>query len=111
MDKLEKYREAVQEILTEHGSHKTYFPEIEKQIIFDIVRDHYQILNIGWRNSKRTFGCSIHIDIKDGKVWIQENLTEINLADELIKKGVAKEDIVLGFLSPSMRKHSEFAAA
>jgi len=109
MDKLEIYRQAVKEILTEHGSRKTYFPEIEKQIIFDTLRDHYQILNIGWRNSKRTFGCSIHIDIKDGKIWIQENLTEIDLAKELIERGVAKEDIVLGFLSPSMRKHSEFA--
>ncbi len=111
MAKLEKYRQAVQDVLTVLGSRKTHFPEIEKQMIFDTVREHYQILNVGWRNSKRTFGCSVHIDIKDGKIWIQENLTEIDLAQELINKGVKKTDIVLAYLSPSLRKYSEFAVA
>ena len=111
MEKLEKYRQAVLDFLTGYGSHKLHFPEIETQMIFDTVRDHYQIVNNGWRGEKRTYGCPIHIDIKDGKVWIQENLTEVDIPAELMARGIAQQDIVLGFLSPWMRQHSEFAVA
>ena len=33
------------------------------------------------------------------------------IADELVEKGVAKEDIVLGFIEPEARQYSGFAAA
>jgi rRNA processing protein Krr1/Pno1 len=111
MDKVTSYRRIVQELLSEYGGYKPHFPEIERQIIFDTERDHYQIVNSGWRNEERTYGCSLHLDIKNGKIWIQQNLTEIDVAGELRARGVAQEDIVLGFLSPWTRQHSEFAAA
>ena len=38
-------------------------------------------------------------DIKDEKIWIQQNLTEDLVATELVEKGVPKHDIVLGFQS------------
>lgn len=109
MDKLEIYRKIVQELLTGYGSYKPQFPDIERQTIFDTERDHYQIVNLGWHGTDRTYGSTIHIDIKNDKIWIQQNMTEIDLAQELVEKGVAKKDIVLGFLSPSMRKYSDFA--
>jgi hypothetical protein len=108
MDKPEDYRRLVQDVIYEYGNHKSHFPEIETEFIFDTVRDHYQLMRVGWREKKRTHGCIVHIDIKDGKFWIQHDGTEIGLANELVEKGVPKEDIVLAFLSPSMRKHSEF---
>jgi hypothetical protein len=111
MDKLARYRRAVMDALTKYGSYTPLHPEIEKQLIFDTERDHYQLVHNGWRGHERTYGCSVHIDIKDGQVWIQEDVTDFDVAGELLARGVAREDIVLGFLSPRMRQHSEFAAA
>jgi hypothetical protein len=51
----------------------------------------------------------VHIDIKDEKIWIQRNNTEINLADRLVEMGVVKEHIVIGFQSPFTRQFSGYA--
>jgi hypothetical protein len=109
MDKIEKYRQIIQGLLTEIGSYKSHFPEIETQLIFDRERDHYQILKTGWRGLERTYGVSIHIDIKDEKIWIQQNNTDLLIAEELVEKGVPKEDIVLAFHAPYKRKYTGFA--
>ena len=53
----------------------------------------------------------MHIEIINGKIWIQYNMTEINLDDEFVRQGVPKSDIVLGFLSPKMREYSDYALA
>ena len=53
----------------------------------------------------------MHFDIIDGKIWIQRNMTEIDVAEALIEQGVSKSDIVLGFLSPKMREYSDYAIA
>jgi hypothetical protein len=55
------------------------------------------------------YGCVLHLDIKNGKIWIQQNGTEIGIADELVKLGVPKEDIVLAFHEPLMRQYTGFA--
>ena len=59
--------------------------------------------HIGWEELKHVYHCFIHIDIKDGKIWIQRNMTEDDLAQDLIEMGVAKEDIVLGLHPPYKR--------
>ena len=52
---------------------------------------------------------SINVDIKDKKIWIQRDGTEIGIANELIAAGVPKEDIVLGFHAPYKREFTDFA--
>ncbi len=42
----------------------------------------------------------IHIEIKEGKAWIYENKTDIDLARILVEMGIAKEDIELDYLPP-----------
>ena len=111
MDQITTYREIVQSLLSEIGSYKNHSSEIETQLLFDTTRDHYQILKTGWRGIKRTYGVSIHIDIKDGKVWIQRNATDLLIAEMLVEKGIPKENIVLAFHAPYKRQYTEFAAA
>lgn len=111
MDKIIVYQEIIQTLLTEIGSYKNPHPEIETQLLFDTTRDHYQILKTGWRDLNHTYGVSIHIDIKDGKVWIQRNATDLLIAEKLVELGIPKEDIVLGFHAPYKRQYTEFAAA
>jgi hypothetical protein len=45
----------------------------------------------------------VHFDIKDGKIWLQYNGTEIDFAQALFESGVPKSDIVLGFQAPHRR--------
>ncbi|MGB3653625.1 MAG: XisI protein [Rivularia sp. (in: cyanobacteria)] len=111
MEKLTKYRQLVQQILLEHGKHKSAYGDIEVQTIFDTQRDHYQIVYVGWKGDNWTHSCIIHIDIKGEKIWLQWNGTEDDIAADLVDLGVPKEDIVLGFQSPFMRKFTEYAVS
>ena len=63
----------------------------------------------GWDGVRRVHGSVIHIDIKDGKVWIQYDGTSRPVATELVAAGIPKEHIVLGFHPPDVRRHTEFA--
>lgn len=110
MDKLTQYREHIKSVLTEYGSYKPSYGDVEVQLIFDEERDHYQVITVGWNGYRRIRGCVLHVDIKDGKIWIQHDGTEIGIANELVALGVPKEDIVLAFHAPSRRKYTEFAA-
>jgi hypothetical protein len=84
---------------------------VEAQTIFDTERDRYQLLYSGWHNKKRIFGPVLHLDIKDGKIWIQWNGTEDDIAAELVALGVPKHDIVLGFHTPVLRQYTEYAVS
>jgi XisI protein len=111
MDKLEHYRQLIQEILTEHGQVKPVYGEIVMKLVFDLERDRYQLLRTGWQGDRRVFGALIHIDIEDGKIWIQYDGTEIGVANELNDQGIPKTDIVLAYHAPFMRQYNGFAIA
>ncbi|MBW4510287.1 MAG: XisI protein [Scytonematopsis contorta HA4267-MV1] len=106
---VEQYRQIIQQLILERAQRPFPIQEIEKQAIIDTERDHYLLLHTGWRENRRTHGCSLHIDIKDGKIWIQHDGTEVGIATQLVELGVPKDDIVLGFHSPYMRQFTEFA--
>ena len=108
---IEQYRQYIQNILLEksqRSSKNKIFTEYEVQTIFDTERDHYQLLSVGWRNNKRNFGCILHLDIKDDKIWIQHDSTDIGIANQLVEMGVPKEDIVLAFHEPEVRQFTGF---
>ncbi|MFB2918734.1 XisI protein [Aerosakkonema funiforme] len=111
MAKLETYREYIQNILIKYGSYKLDDEEVEVQLIFDTERDHYQILDIGWERYDRIYNCVMHLDIKNEKIWIQRNTTDIQIAKELVEMGVPKEDIVLGLHPPYKRQYTEYGVA
>lgn len=66
-------------------------------MIIDQERDRYLILDVGWQGNRRIHTCTVHLDIKDGKIWIQENITEAELGQALVEMWVAREDIIWGF--------------
>jgi hypothetical protein len=109
MDKLDRYRELVRQVIEEYGSYKPAYGDVEREIVIDPVRDHYQLLSVGWNDQRRIHGCVLHIDIKNGKIWIQHDGTEEGVANRFVAAGVPKQDIVLAFHSPFKRKFTEFA--
>lgn len=111
MDKITRYRQIIQKLLTEYANYGKHLGDVERQLVFDTARDHYQIVNVGWHKDQRIYGCSLHLDIKNDKVWIQHNGTEIEIGEELAAQGIPKQDIVIGFHSPYKRRFTEFAVS
>jgi hypothetical protein len=93
MDKLAQYRQYVQTLITRYAG------------------DHYQWMNVGWQHLNRIYRTIIHIDIKDGKIWLQQNLTDQDPAKELVEMGVPREDIVLGLQAPYKRPYTDYGVA
>jgi hypothetical protein len=111
MEKLQQYRQIIREVLTEQAHPYSQSTDVETEVICDTEHDHYQLTYIGWQDQKRIFNLILHFDIKDGKIWIQHNGTEIAIAQVLTEKGVPASDIVLGFHSPFKRQFSKYALA
>jgi hypothetical protein len=110
MDKLTKYQQEVEAFLQEEANIPISNKGLERQIIADHKRNHYQLLVCGWEGSKYVYSIQIHLDIKpNGKIWIQQNWTELQITDELMARGVAKDDIVLGFIPEYERSYTGFA--
>jgi serine/threonine protein kinase len=111
MEKLQQYRQIIREVLTEEAHPYCHSNDVETVLICDTEHDRYQLTYIGWENQKRIFNVILHLDIKDGKIWVQYNGTETAIAKFLTDKGVPASDIVLGFHSPFKRQFSGYALA
>ncbi len=111
MAKLERYRQYIQKLLMKYGRYEPYEEGIEVQLIFDPIQDHYQILDIGWSGYERIYNCVMHLDIKNEKIWIQRNMTDMQIAAELIEMCVPREDIVLGLQAPYKRQYTQYGVA
>jgi XisI protein len=111
MANLTQYRETVQKLLQSYAAFSRDDQEIDTELILDSTRDHYQLVHVGWQNERRVYGCVLHLDIKDGKIWLQHNGTENDIAAELVEMGIPKTDIVVGFHSPFKRQFTEYAVS
>ncbi len=112
MERIEEYRQFIRQLLTSHAAPDINSDlDVECQLVFDTEQDHYQILDVGWEGYKRIYNCFIHLDIKDCKIWIQRNMTEADLGQELVEMGVPKEDIILGLHPPYKRPYTGYGVA
>ena len=50
----------------------------------------------------------MHLDIINGKVWVQRDETEDGVTKELVAAGIAKEAIVLGFHPADVRPYTGY---
>jgi XisI protein len=109
MDTLERYRQIVRQLIDEYASYKPSHGQIETEAIVDPVNDHYEVMHVGWDGERRVHGSVIHIDIIDGKIWVQYDGTSRAVAEELLASGIPREAIVLAFHPPEARRYTEFA--
>lgn len=111
MDTIDTHRQIIQNVLTEYVRLQYAYGEIQNETIFDRDADRYLVMSVGWQDVRRIHGCLIHVDIISDKVWIQRDGTEHGIANELVAAGIPKDRIVLGFHSPEVRQHTEYALA
>lgn len=111
MDRINQYREIVQRVIQEYASHKPSNGDIQTEAVIDTDHDHYEVMHVGWDGWRRVHGSVIHVDIINGKVWVQYDGTNRPVAEEFLAAGIPRDDIVLGFQPAHLRKHTDFAVA
>lgn len=118
MDKLMAYRTAIKTILEQQYQitlAQTHRPsstdEVSDRLAFDDIHNHYLWFRFGWDARKLVQHIIIYISIKNDKVWVEQDNTDLCIVDRLLAAGIPKEDIVLGFHHPSKRSLTEFATA
>ncbi len=100
------------DILNEYSTVKPInLPDVENQLIFDEERGHYQLFRVGFEEQRRVHYCVFHFDLKEGKIWVQEDTTDIPIVQRLLDAGIPREEIVLGFHAPFKRPYTGFAVA
>lgn len=110
MDRLEHYRESIKKFLKQYAD-SNQNADISVQLVFDTENDHYLLLDIGWQNSRRVHDCIFHFDIIDGKIWLQENNTDLEIDSYLEEMGISPKEIVVGFHPPYVRRYSDYAVS
>ncbi|MBE9223843.1 XisI protein [Cyanobacterium stanieri LEGE 03274] len=111
MDKLTKYRQIICDLLSQQAEIVPLEKNIESETIFDEKWDRYLLLHLGWDGQKRIYSVLLHLEIREEKIWIQENNTDILVAEILLEKGVKREDIILGLKPAFVREYTGFGVA
>lgn len=108
MDRLNHYRQSIRKLIEKYID--AWREEgIETQLILDSERDHYLLLRVGWDGENRINYPVFHFDIKNERIWVQENNTDVEIDKDFEEMGISKKEIVVGFHHPSMREHSDYA--
>lgn len=111
MDQLDTYRQIIRDVLRPYTTITYANVDVRNRAAFDTENDQYVILSEGWDHKQHLHGCLIHVEIIDGKVWVQQDGTEDVITDDLVAAGIPKTDIVLGFQEPAVRPYTGFAIA
>jgi XisI protein len=111
MEHLNQYRAIIQQILQEYHQLQQESAEVgwESVLIVDRTEDRYLLMRLGWQGTTRINRNTIHVRLKNQKIWIEEDETEDSVATELLQLGVPHQDIVLAFHPPPLRQYTEFA--
>ena len=109
---LNHWRQTIKKTLTDLAA--IPFPEVvtmSAKTVFDEQSDVYLVIVEGWQDVRRLHGCLVHLEIKEDKIWVQQDGTEHGVATDLLAAGAPKDRIVLGFKSPQSRALTPFAVA
>jgi XisI protein len=103
------HRQVVMKILADYAD-RSIISSIQTLAVFDEKKDHYQLLDIGWDDEgRRVFQPILHLDLIDGKIWIQENSTDWDIAKALVEANIQPSEIVLGMHSKMLRQLGDYA--
>ncbi|BBC24050.1 XisI protein [Pseudanabaena sp. ABRG5-3] len=111
MDKLEIYQQIIRNVLLPYTKITYANVPVRNIAVFDDEHGQYLIMSDGWDGVRHLHGCLIHIEIIGNHLWVQRDGTEDGITDELVAAGIPKQDIVLGFQEPAVRKYTGYGVA
>lgn len=105
MEKIAQYKEIIKHLILEIKKMIPNEEGIDNQAIIDASGGHFLLFSVGWSGRHWVYSSFVHIDVRqDGKVWLQHDGTDLKIAEELVRRGIPKSDIVLGFQPPHARQ-------
>ena len=109
METVDTLRKAIQGVFAEWEK----LPRIPSYwnivAVVDSEHDRYTLQQVNFAKDKYTTDLLAYLEIRDGKIWILTDNTEEGIATDLVRFGVPKEQIVLGFYPSPLREVGEFA--
>jgi hypothetical protein len=111
MDRLDEYRQIVRTVLESYARIPNSYGQVKNSVIVDSEQNNFLLMHEGWQGPQRIHGCVVHVEIIDGKIWIQHDGIETGITPELVELGVPKYKIVLGFHPYHVRQHTGYAIA
>lgn len=110
MEQLNHYRNIIEEEFNYHAQIPySNMPELDRIVIIDKKRNHFLLMDMGWHGRKYHHDCVLQVEIKEDRIHIHQDWTDIGLASVLHRGGIPREKIVLAFLTPFERQYSDFA--
>lgn len=109
MDNIDQYRNIIQTILQAYADIPCSYGQITTELIVSQDCNHFLLIDEGWRDGLRVHGCLVHVQLRDGKIWIQRDGIEEGVTDELVASGIPKDKIVLAFHPPEVRQYTGYA--
>ena len=111
MDRAPDFASVIRQALQAHADFVGPVEGQEAVFAFDEERGEYLLLYQGWDGIRRIHHVLLHLELRDGKIWVQYDGTEEGIATDLLDRGVPAERIVLAFHHPRKRQFTEFAVA
>ena len=112
MEKVELYKNIIRKELSEWEElNNSDMPSVRNIFLEDVERNSFVLITMGWHNNTYIHNWLIHIEIKEEKIWIHEDLTGIGIINQLLEKEIPKSDIILAFIEPYLRDNTGLAKA
>jgi hypothetical protein len=109
MAPVERNRQAVELLMREYHAYDPSRDGVESLLIVDAERRHYIWMFVGWEGHRRIHHVAVHVELRDEKVWLECDNTNLVVAEDLVAAGIPKDAIVLGFRAPEVRPYTGFA--
>ena len=78
--------------------------------VFDHDSGNFLMIEEGWQGTKRIYTPFVHVELRAGTVWIQQDFTNHGIANDLAREGIPFECMILAYKAPALRVETEFAA-
>lgn len=108
MDRIKKYKNIIKETFEAHkGLPSRTFPNLQDMVVIDAEEKHFIFFTVGWDRGQYHHSTVYHLEVKgSGKIWVHALNADDRLEEDLLEKGIAKEDIIGGMLTPYVLEQS-----
>ena len=83
--------------------------DVRFQQLMDEENGVFELKMIGWDGTHRIYGTLFHFEIINDKIIIHHDSSEEGIATIFERRGIPKTRIILGWIPPSQRKHTDYA--
>ena len=83
----------------------------EIYLVEDRFQLNYLIYHNAWEHDSRSYGCILHVRIKNEKVYVEYDGTDEGFADVFVESAIPRQDIVLAFHAPTKCSYTGFTVA